>query len=366
MKNILTIAFVLLSMLWPGLSVAWEKDGLRLRGRMIARYQLKDEDRSVGRWTDTLSLNRARIDARWQASEKIRLTLEFDMTQDFEMRDVFVRYTFLPEFKLTVGHFKKPFSRLRLTSRWQLPVPRRGLLDDEVIGDGPFGGYGNRDAGLMLSGRIGDKVRLRYFLGVFDGMRLVESFFRDPATPDEPNASHRDYVGRLQVRLLKGLVLAVNANHKQARIALTPGQELNRSFNLFGGDIRYRYQDFCIQLEGAWGDNPHAMRGHKLLGGHAIVSYRWKINDTYSLTPAMMTEFLDPDDEVADGWAIRLAGALNLDIGAHTRVVLSAESGLEEYSWAVPDYISPEELILETVKPREVPTRIFLQLNLSL
>ena len=153
-----------------------KKDELRLRGRGIFRYQVRDQAKYDG-WTDEVRLNRARFDARWQPSKKIRLTLEIELTQGVEIRDVFVRYNFHRAFRLKAGHFKKPFSLLRTTSRWDLLIPRRGLIDRHVVGGSTFGGFGGRDAGVMVFGRMGkrNQVRVRYYLGVIDGWSLTDA-----------------------------------------------------------------------------------------------------------------------------------------------------------------------------------------------
>lgn len=359
------LAFLLFAV-WCLPARAWEQDGLRLRGRMIGRYQIRDEDRKYGRWTDTLSVHRARFDGRWEPTESLRLGLEFDLADGFEMEDVYVRYEFHRAFRLQLGHFKKPFSRKRLTRRWDLVIPRRGLLDRHVTGRSLFGGFGGRDMGAMVSGRAGKKVKFRWFLGVFDGEALQRAFHVDPDEPDEPNVSHRDYVARLQLRVIKGLVLAVHYGHKQAGLLLAPGEEMERTFNLFGGDVRFRLAGLELMVEGVYGDNPNAAAGHKIMGGHATVSYEIRLTDEISLIPAFMAEYMDPDDEAEGGDALRLAGALNLDVGKHTRVVLAVEGGSGKYSWEVAEYITPEQAVAVGMTPREVPTRVILQLNVSI
>ena len=344
-----------------------KKDELRLRGRGIFRYQVRDQAKYDG-WTDEVRLNRARFDARWQPSKKIRLTLEIELTQGVEIRDVFARYNFHRAFRLKAGHFKKPFSLLRTTSRWDLLIPRRGLIDRHVVGGSTFGGFGGRDAGVMVFGRMGKRkqVRVRYYLGVFDGWSLTDAFFRDPDDPNDDNTSHRDYVARGQVGLFDKVFLGVSYNHKRARMALAPGVELDRTFNAVSGDILVTLAGFGLQLEGIYASNPNAAAGHKLMGGHVIISYRLKISESMFLTPAFMAEFLDPDDEIDEKHALRLAGALNLDIGKYTRVTLAAEGGSGEMLWVEPEFLTWDEPLPVVSAPRKVDTRIYLQLNVRM
>jgi hypothetical protein len=346
-------------------SSAWELEGLRLRGRLIGAYELRDEEGKVGRWTDTFSLQNARLDGRWEVIDDLRLVLEVELADGISIRDAYARYQVHKAFRLTLGNFKKPFSRLRLDSPWELLIPRRGLLDQEVIGDGPYGGFGGRDIGLMASGSVGKEVKFKYFAGVFDGRSLNRAFYRDLDDPDAPNTSHRDYVARLQLRPVKGLILAASYDYKRAGILLAPGEELEHWFNLVGFDLRWSLAGFRIQLEGAWGDNPRAVKGRRLLGGHATAAYRIRLSDLLVLTPAFMGEILDPDDELAGGRAVRLAGALTLGIGAYAALVLSAEGGFGELEYEEPEYFTPEQLEPKLVT-RAVPTRVLLHVCLSL
>ena len=343
------------------------KNELRLRGRGIFRYQVRDEAKYDG-WTDEVRLNRARFDARWQPTKRLRLMLELELTQGVEIRDVFVRYNFDRALRLKTGYFKKPFSLLRMTSRWDLLIPRRGLIDRHTVGSSLFGGFGARDAGVMLYGRFGKRrgVRVRYYAGVFDGWRLTDAFFRDPDNPNEDNTSHRDYLARLQVGLFDKVFIGVSYNHKRARMALAPGAEMDRTFNAVSGDVLVSVAGFGLLAEGIYASNPNAAPDHYLLGGHGTISYRIEISDTLALTPAFMAEFLDPDDQVDGKSALRLAGALNLDIGKYTRVILAAEGGSGEMAWIQPEFLTWEEPLPVESAPRTVETRFYLQLNVRL
>jgi hypothetical protein len=346
---------------------AAKKDELRLRGRGVFRYEVRDRDK-FGGWSDEVQLDRARFEARWQPTKRLRLMLEIELTQGVEIRDVFVRYNFHRALRLKTGHFKKPFSPLRMTSRWDLLIPRRGLVDQHVVGGSLFGGFGARDAGVMVLGRVGKRkgIRVRYFVGVFDGWRLTDAFFRDPDDPNQDNTSHRDYVARLQVGVFDRLFAGVSYNHKRARMALAPGEEMDRTFNAVEGDLSLDLAGFGLRLEGIYATNPNAAPGHHLLGGHGTVSYRIKLSDLLFLTPACMAEFLDPDDQVDGKHALRLAGALNLDIGKYTRVILAAEGGSGEMVWVEPEFLTWDEPLQVESAPRKVETRICLQLNVRL
>ena len=173
-------------------------------------------------------------------------------------------------------------------------------------------------------------------------------------------------VARLQVGIFDKVFLGVSYNHKRARMTLAPGLEMDRTFNAVSGDISLALAGFGLQLEGIYASNPNAAAGHKLMGGHGTVSYRLKLSESMFLTPAFMAEFLDPDDELEEQHALRLAGALNLDIGKYTRVVLAVEGGSGEMQWVEPEFLTWDEPLPVLSAPRTVETRIYLQLNVRL
>ena len=344
-----------------------KKEELRLRGRGIFIYEIRYLEKHQD-WSDEFQMARARLDSRWQPTKGLRLSLEIDLTQGVEIKDAFVRYRLHRAVRLKLGYFKKPFSPLRMTSRWDLLIPGRGLIDWHAVRGSAFGGFGARDSGVMFFGRLGKrkKVRIRYYLGMFDGWRLSDVIYRDPDDPDESNTSHRDYVARVQVGFLDRIFVGISYNHKCGRIAWAPGVESNRTFDAIGGDMSLVLGGFGLQLEGIYASNPNARSGHNLMGGHGTISLRLKISDSLFLTPAFMAEYLDPDDHVGDNHAVRLAGALNLDIGKYTRVILGGEGGWGDMDWDVVEYETPGKPYVPENPPRKVDTRIYLQLNVRL
>lgn len=336
----------------PSASWAWQKGGLRLRGRAQVRFVVEDSAQT-GDWTNYFLLRRARVDGRWKPTDWIRLMLELDFSDGARPKDVYARIDLHPLLRITAGQFKKPFSRLKLDSPFNLVIPERGLLNRFAVADTFYGGYGGRDIGLMLSGTWDGPVRLRYYLGAFNN-------------PLDDDIYHRDYVARLQVRVIKGLIIAVNASHKlyDKEFDDVTGDLLDipRTRNMFGADIRWTMGDFRLDVEGAFGDNARTndrlpdrssisiinnAYGSTMCGAHAIVSFRLKIGESLVLTPAFMAEVFDPGDVEGTDPVIRLAGAVNADIGDNVRVILSAEGMLEQAA----EY--------------DTPTNIFVQLNLD-
>jgi hypothetical protein len=380
------IPTILLVVLLPLTAGAWQTGNLRLRGRLQTRFEVDfDQDSSA------FSIERARFDGRWKPSDWVRLILEFEGAglvgpnnqEDFgvEMLDAYGRFDVDPALRIHIGQFKKPFSRLKMMSPFALYLPFRGLLNryavdrrcswarKERLTDEDFrvrrschGGYGGRDVGVMLSGRFKELARLQYYLGVFSGPGIVEGH----------EESHKDIVGRLQFRPFKGLRLAVNATHKLYHPGPWDVPDLQFTANMFGADLRYKIEKFTLLLEGAFGDNLLAGPGYSLWGAHGTAAYAVSLTDDLVLTPAVAVEVFDTGDLNAmddehDVRAVRLAFALNLDIGEICRVILFAEHGWGRFQyWNPVDPDNPDEPFPPAVaEDRPVATRFFVQVDMA-
>jgi len=342
-------SIALLSLLCLARPAAAEEPRLRLRGQMMSRFetaQQSDDD-----WASDFVLRRARVEARWEIEKLVRLVAELEASDgEAELRDAYGRLSFAPWLRLSAGYLKKPFSRLRLEALADLPVPERGLLDRHVVRRTRHGGFGGRDIGAMLSGRVKPLARLRYSVGAFAG----------PETLAGRNESHHDIVARLQLRPFKGARLAANSSHKRYDLG-----EDHRWAHLFGGDLRYRLGGLTVQAEGGYGDNVDAGPGHRLWAVHLLAAYQHRFSSLHllgqplGLTPAVMFEVFDPDDDVADGRAYRVLGGINFDVGEIARLRLFAEGTGGE-----PLAVDPEQE--GAVEPLTSWTRVMVQLDLYL
>jgi hypothetical protein len=292
---------------------------LRLRGRLQTGWQLNADTRT-GTWSESVYVRRARIDGRWTPTEWVKLMLEMQLDLDgVEARDVYAEFSFRPELEATVGYFKKPFSRLRMMSPYDLLIPDRGLLDANVVRNTKYGGFGARDLGIMLSGAVEgpalwrDPLKLTYSAGIFNSL------------PNQTNG-YRDGVVRAQLRLFKGLVVAANSSFK-----FYNESNALKTAAMWGGDVKWELGDFRLQVEGALGDNVNTAT--RLWGAHALAGYALPIGSWmpfdfsrgWILTPALTVEVYDPDIQAAEDLDLRVAAALNLDVNDQVRLVLSAD-----------------------------------------
>ncbi len=385
-----SILALLATMLLPLVAGAWQKGGLRVRGRLMTRWELVDQstqEDDLSGWTNAVGIPHARLDLRWKSGELLRLVLELEFADGFQsigdndtsgwvvedmLKDCYGEVRLAPEFRVRAGQFKKPFSRLRLESPWRLLVPERGLLNDyfvnqlhlgDLAGSGAAqhaGGYGGRDLGVMLHGRLERLLDLGYAVGYFN----APGFFAGH------ESSHRDIVARLEFKPLQALNLGLDAtaknfSEKQSRQQLW--------VSMLGLDAELKLADLTLQLEAVFGDNPvlysrlpagggdYHLGGGKVWGGHALVAYRVRLSDDMELTPAVMVEALEPSTSVS-GEGLRLAGALNLDFAPGARLILFAEAMFGDPKTAA------YQLGAQTPEAERLysPTRIGLQLELSL
>ncbi len=362
----------------------------KLSGRLQTSFEAREwferewepgSQRDSG-WISRFAIERARLEARFTPTDWARLVLELEGAAElsfpdryatdaleprrteheqmaFTLRDAYAQFTPHPLLMFRAGQFKKPFSRLRLTSPWDLLLPRRGLLDARAVEGTRHGGFGGRDAGLMVYGKAESLLGLRYWVGAFSG----------PMQSEGIEQSSKDFVGRLEVKPFSWLSLAVDACHKLYHYREGPvlsGLALARGHlytaNLFGADAMLEIGPFSLSLEGALGANVDFGPDHRLLGAHAIAAYRFELPGELFLTPAFMVEVFDPSDQPGHDAVLRLAGGLNLDPAKWLRFQLYAEwtSG---QMWT---YDAQAKAGFGGYVFGPVPTRVMLQMNVSL
>ncbi|PIQ28314.1 hypothetical protein COW36_04230 [bacterium (Candidatus Blackallbacteria) CG17_big_fil_post_rev_8_21_14_2_50_48_46] len=312
---------------------AKEDETFRIRGRIQTGWELL-ADNNTGAWSDELYVRRARLDGRWKPFDWVKLVLELEFAKNVASRDVYAEFKLNPDLELTVGRFKKPFSRLRMMSPWDMLIPERGLLDQHAIDDTKYGGFGARDYGVMLAGDLWgptfwqDPLKFSWNLGAFNSLPGDTGY-------------HRDFVARGQLRLFKGLLLAVDGSVK-----LYEESAQLKTASLWGADLKWEWDPFRLQIEGALGDNVN--QGSKLWGAHSIVSWEFPLSENLKLIPALMFEVFDPDLSRNQDFACRFAGALNLDIYENIRVLLSVDKTWQELGAAESSLPDPLQVLLQT------------------
>lgn len=125
------------------------------------------------------------------------------------IQDAYVRLTFAPQARVTIGQFKRPFDVFELTSSSQiLVIERTGIVPGVNTCSGGIlictygtlsGGlrYGGRDLGVMLDGAVGSS-RLRYAFSITNGSGISQR---------EENGT-KSYTGRLAMSLPGNLAVS--------------------------------------------------------------------------------------------------------------------------------------------------------------
>ena len=285
------------------------------------------------------SIDMARVTFRWQQYKLIRVKLQADIDQLFKdtakslMRDAYVQIAPLKALVFRLGQFKRPFSRFELRSRGQLATVNRGPANEFLVEDL---GFGDRDIGLQIHGRIGNKDQgFGYAVGVFNGTGKNKSEFDFDGS--------KDLVVRLDGGPAKWIEIGLNGSFK----FFDTNSEEYRYYPDFawmaGVDSRFKYKGLRVMAEGLLGQNygkcfydqfPNtclvltADEEVPLAWATAMqVSYKFSLTDKFplKLQPVVKGGVFQPDTDIADGLVWTLAGGINLFITKWIRVMVHGE-----------------------------------------
>ncbi len=170
-----------------------ETPQLRIFGRVFARVSA-DEREAYAR---TLSLPSARVGVS-ASLRYLEAEVNADLSSKSLLKDAFVRLADgSKRLRLYGGQFKAPFLARALESSWQLPLVRRGLVEDYLTETHQLGG---RRLGLMGEVSLKEAWRLKVSGGVFQGAKDEEVGTR----------AGEDAALRVSVRPLKALTLGAS------------------------------------------------------------------------------------------------------------------------------------------------------------
>lgn len=244
---------------------------------------------------------------------------------ELRLADAYVALELHPAATLRVGHFKRPFSLLELTSSTRLlPIERgvriRGL--DELLearaAGGPAGehyeilselGYVGRDVGASLAGRVG---RFGYEAGVFNG--------RGTAGADDNDA--KTFAGRLTLAPFAApLVLG-------AAVAGIEGEvdaEQERG-TAYGFDLEYgRYNAPGLHLLGEIAFGEHLGGAEEFLGAQGTAAWFFALESARleGLELVGRASWGDPVRDLSDDEGLLLTPGINLYVQGRNRLMLN-------------------------------------------
>ena len=229
-------------------------------------------------------MRRARLTAELKINDFISGKVQPDFGEgDISLKDAYLRLTFDPAFRATLGQFKRPFDVFELTSSTQILVVERAGGIRGVDTCGGVGGlcsysrftekleYSDRDIGVMIDGSPGDG-RFGYMLAVTNGS----------GANDEEENDAKSFTGRLEFMPIADLVIAGNLGlHDYID---DTGTEPSDEYALaFGGDVEWGNfsQGLHVQAGVTTGDNwqvPDASA--TFITAQGIVTYKIPMQDS--------------------------------------------------------------------------------------
>lgn len=260
-------------------------------------------------------IDSARVGVDWEHGP-IRAEIELELfDQDSTggiaptARDVWIQYRVARAFRVRVGQFKKPFSMLRTQPRPDLPFVFRGMVVERLI-DGL--GYGGRDIGVAVSGRVGGALHVSYAAGVFNGSGAND-------LESDPNSA-KDVAGRLEVGWKRLVNVGLELSHQSSDRRTHP----TTGGTLYGADLALKIDDFRALAEGHIGRDP-GLPALPLTGGAiGALMYRIPLRENLALEPLVGREVYVPDTHRSLRYFREFAG-LNLYVSTRLRIMLDAE-----------------------------------------
>lgn len=340
-------------------------DGAQLRAKVVAA-EAKESDSSIrfepgvrlhtiwqysdqaGTPDNEFLVEMARIALRWEAGDWVDGKVSADLEQIFEegkgsLRDAYVRVRPIKYVAIRLGQFKRPFSGLELRSRAKLEAVRRGIGNELLIEDL---GFGDRDIGAMLEGKVGGKKRnLKYMVGAFNGGGADGG----GANAKEADVDgSKDLVFRVEGNPLKWLKVGANASMKWFD---TSGQPFAADSAMAAGlDVRFKRKGLAVYAEWLLAENwdrcgyaqydvncRKEMHEPLAWGFLLMASYKWKLPWGLAIAPVFKGEYLVPEADVTGSGPGRyvpgmngaglwqLVPGVNLHIGDHFRLMANGE-----------------------------------------
>ncbi len=294
-----------------------------LEARVISGFEYERE-RPSGAQTDPggkeygFELDQARVGISGEL-DRLRVNLNLELGDALSrntgaaadsppyLRTAALEYRFSRALRLTVGRYKRPFSRLALESRVDLPVLDRGLLNDLLV---EANQWGDRAVGAMASGRL-EVAKLRWYLSL-----------SNPSWSPSLRSEGLDVLGRVQLSPAKGLTLGINGGYKHLRLA---GSSTGTDNLAIGGDIGWKIAGAHLLLEGSYARLPLETGRPSGFGALLMADYELELSRNWALQPVVFVELADADAELSQTESLKLAVGVNLLAAGGFRVMPQLE-----------------------------------------
>jgi hypothetical protein len=237
------------------------------------------------------------------------------------LQDAYLRLTFHPAFRATVGQFKRAFDLFELVSSSEiLVIERTGEVRGVDACTGPGGTcsfsrlteqlqYAGRDIGVMLDGQVADGA-FRYMVSVTNGPGLN--------TSDENGA--KSLSGRVAVRPVRDVVVAGQVAAHDYLLPVAPDVADDEYAIAFGGDVELGNFERGVHFQGGVvaGDNWRNLvlgEPSTFLAAQGILTWKFPLRPNRfasHLEPVARVSWADPDLDLADDEGILATGGLVL------------------------------------------------------
>ncbi len=293
---------------------------MEIQGRLYGLYSWQNLDEFEAE--HGFSLERARLEFTFHPASWIEAVVEAALDDvdetgaiDDLLRDAFVDLTPRRWFAVRAGQFKKPFSLMELKSKGKLPVITRGLSNDFLVRDL---GYGGRDVGVALGGRLKAPLRLEWMLGVFNGAGANR-------LEDDPSGA-KDAAGRLEVEPLDGLKLGINGSIRNFDLRIPENEDKPATAWMGGGDLQFKWRGLRLQVEGLFGVNHLSAGNPEAASVQALATWKIKLpRRRMSLTPVVRVDALWPVFSERKDRAFLATAGVNWQVADHVRLMLQVE-----------------------------------------
>ncbi len=226
------------------------------------------------------------------------------------LRDAYLNVRIKRAFRVRAGRFKRPYSRLELTSSGALPFRGRGLTNDLIVEDGQFG---DRALGLMLWGKL--PAGFNWYVGASNP---------DWAHDGDQEANGVDALARLVWEPNETLSVGVNGGHK---LRVQAGRHANT--NAAGLDLELRKGPLWFVFDALLAELPTAMQERDSTLAYGAVlsgSYTFQPSPAWTIAPVLLAEYIDADGDYSGSEALRAIVGLNVvTLDGHLRVMPQVE-----------------------------------------
>ncbi len=305
---------------------------ITLTGRVHLQWNSTSVDGPI---SNEFLIRRARLTAEIDFNDWISGKVQPEYGEgESSLKDAYLRLSFDPAFRVTLGQFKRPFDLFELTSSTQIAViERAGGIRGLDTCAGPGGicsysrfteklSYSDRDIGGMVEGDLGSRVE--YSASVTNGTG---------GNTEEENGT-KSYTGRLAVAGTPDLTIAANLGAHDYERENALGEMENEYAIAFGGDLEYGNYTSGLHLQAGFttGDNWKNLDTSgdptTFVTAQGILSYKVPLSNSRfleAIAPIARVSWGDPDTEANDDEGLLFTPGLVAFFGGRNKLAINAD-----------------------------------------